>query len=96
MGALSQGIPLVCLPQGADQPDNAQRCVEAGVGLRINAWRLSVPRLKTAIETVLTQQSFRHHAQQLQRSLLAHNGPQEAAELILRLARTKAPVFVAR
>ena len=93
MGALSQGIPLVCLPQGADQPDNAQRCVEAGAGLRINAWRLSVPRLKMALSTVLTQDSFRHQAQRLQRSLLAHNGPEEAAELILRLARTKAPIL---
>ena len=78
MGALSQGIPLVCLPQGADQPDNAQRCVEAGAGLRINAWRLTVPRLKMALSTVLTQGAFRHQAQQLQRSLLAHNGPEEA------------------
>ena len=93
MSALSHGIPLVCLPQGADQPDNAQRCVEAGVGLRINAWRLTVPRLKAAISTVLTQASFRQQAKLLQRSLQAHNGPQEAAELILRLAQTRAPVL---
>jgi UDP:flavonoid glycosyltransferase YjiC (YdhE family) len=46
-----------------------------------------------ALSTVLTQDSFRHQAQRLQRSLLAHNGPEEAAELILRLARTKAPIL---
>ena len=93
MEALSRGIPLVCLPQGADQPDNAQRCVEAGAGLRIDAWRLTVPRLRAVLSAVLTQASFRHQAQHLQRSLLAHNGPEEAAELILRLAQTKVPIL---
>ena len=29
------GVPLVCLPLGRDQPDNAQRVVEHGAGLRL-------------------------------------------------------------
>jgi UDP:flavonoid glycosyltransferase YjiC (YdhE family) len=30
---LSLGIPVVTLPMGADQPDNADRCAELGVGI---------------------------------------------------------------
>ena len=30
--ALTAGVPLVCIPQGRDQPDNAKRVAAAGVG----------------------------------------------------------------
>lgn len=93
LSALSHGVPLVCLPQGADQPDNAQRCVEAGAGVRINPRWLTMARVKAALTTVLSHESFRFHAQRIQRTLLAHDGPTEAADLILQLATTAAPVY---
>ena len=30
--ALTAGVPLVCIPQGRDQPDNAERVAASGVG----------------------------------------------------------------
>ncbi|MBK5231967.1 MAG: glycosyltransferase family 1 protein [Thermoleophilia bacterium] len=33
--ALAQGVPLVCLPVGRDQPDTAERVAAAGAGLRL-------------------------------------------------------------
>ena len=33
--ALSCGVPLVCIPDGRDQPDNALRVVAAGAGVRV-------------------------------------------------------------
>jgi MGT family glycosyltransferase len=93
LSALSQGLPLVCLPQGADQPDNAQRCVEAGAGVRINSRWVTVARVKAAVTAVLSHESYRFHARRLQRTLLAHDGPTEAADLILQLATTAAPVY---
>ncbi len=91
--ALSDGIPLLCIPLGADQPDNAQRCVDAGAGLRLDRRLLTTTRLKRAIHTILSQPSFIRRAGQMQHTLRRHNGPEEAAELILRLARTRAPVY---
>ena len=91
--ALSQGIPLLCIPLGADQPDNAQRCVDAGAGLRLDQRRLTTARLTRAIHTLLTQDAFTRQAQRMQHTLRKHNGPKEAAELILRLAETRAPVY---
>ena len=86
--ALSDGIPLLCIPLGADQPDNAQRCVDAGAGLRLDRRLLTTARLKRAIHTLLSQSSFTHKAEQMQRTLRRHNGPEEAADLILRLVET--------
>ncbi len=90
--ALSDGIPLLCIPLGADQPDNAQRCVDAGVGLRLDRRLLTTARLKRAIHTLLSQDSFTRRAEQMQHTLRRHNGPEEAANLILRLAETRTAV----
>ena len=90
--ALSDGIPLLCIPLGADQPDNAQRCVDAGAGLRLDRRLLTTARLKRAIHTLLSQPSFTRRAEQMQHTLRRHNGPEEAADLILRLAETRTSV----
>jgi UDP:flavonoid glycosyltransferase YjiC (YdhE family) len=34
--ALAAGVPLVCIPQGRDQPDNAKRVVASGVGRAVD------------------------------------------------------------
>ena len=93
LNALSQGIPLLCIPLGADQPDNAQRCVDAGAGLRLDRRLLTTGRLKRTIQKLLTQNSFQRQAQRMQQTLRRHNGPEEAADLILRLAETREPVL---
>ena len=77
--ALSDGIPLLCIPLGADQPDNAQRCVDAGVGLRLDRRLLTAARLKRAIHTLLSQDFFTRRAEQMQHTLRRHNGPERAA-----------------
>ena len=50
--ALASGRPQVLVPFAHDQPDNARRVVELGVGQSIAAKRLSVARLVDAIQTV--------------------------------------------
>ena len=92
MTALSHGIPLLCIPLGADQPDNAQRCVDAGAGLRLDRRLLTTARLTRAIRTLLSRDSFTRQARKMQHTLRRHNDPEEAAALIVRLAETRAPV----
>ena len=93
LSALSRGIPLLCIPFGADQPDNVQRCVDAGAGLRLDRRWLTTGRLKRAIQKILNQGSFRQQAQEMQQTLRRHNGPEEAADLILRLADAREPAY---
>ncbi len=64
MRALAHGLPLVCLPMGRDQDDNAARIVAYGAGLRLK--RSAKPRqIAQAVQQVLGEQGFRQHAQRL-------------------------------
>lgn len=86
MAALEAGVPLVIVPTHWDKPDNAQRVVEAGVGLRLSPRRCTPRRLRTAVERVLSEPSFRANAQRLARQLAGERGPERAAELLEDLA----------
>ena len=66
--ALACGVPLVCLPMGRDQSDNAARVVacEAGVWLSRHA---STARLRRAIESALTDDRLRRGAERARTAL---------------------------
>jgi MGT family glycosyltransferase len=62
--ALAHGVPLVCLPIGRDQPDNAARVEWHGAGLRLSP--KSAPAvIRAAIERVLREPAFAASAQRL-------------------------------
>lgn len=64
MRALAHGLPLICLPMGRDQADNAARVVVHGAGLRLK--RSAKPhQIAQAVQQVLERPGFRHHAQHL-------------------------------
>jgi MGT family glycosyltransferase len=86
VAALSAGVPLVVVPTTWDKPDNAQRVVEAGVGVRLSPRRCTPERLRTAVEQVLTLPAFRERARQMAALMAAAPGPAGAAALLERLA----------
>jgi MGT family glycosyltransferase len=84
--ALTAGLPLVLLPLGADQPEVAQRCVEAGVGIRLDVRNATPQQLRTAVRTLLEQPQFRSRAAAISSSYRRHRGEAEAADLLQQLA----------
>ena len=50
--ALAAGVPLVCIPQSRDQPDNAKRVVASGAGLAVDK-NAPPAEIAAAIEGVL-------------------------------------------
>ena len=58
MKALAAGVPLVVVPLGRDQPDNAARVVQAGAGLRVRK-NASAATLREAIGRVLDDDRYR-------------------------------------
>lgn len=65
VAALSLGIPVVLLPMGADQLDNADRCSELGVGLVLDALTATPEVIAAAVDTVRRDARYRQAAEAL-------------------------------
>jgi MGT family glycosyltransferase len=61
---LMAGVPLICLPLGRDQPDNAARVTERGAGLRVSPEAAS-EAIAGAVRTVLSEPGYRAAAEAL-------------------------------
>lgn len=59
--ALTAGVPLLCVPQGRDQPDNAARVAAAGVGCVVAAGAAAT-EIAAALEGLLNDTSAAHEA----------------------------------
>ena len=58
MKALTAGVPLLVVPLGRDQPDNAARVVHAGAGIRLRK-NASVTALRAATSRVIEDPRYR-------------------------------------
>jgi UDP:flavonoid glycosyltransferase YjiC (YdhE family) len=64
MKALIAGVPLVLVPLGRDQPDNAGRVVHVGAGIRLRK-NASVSALRVAIGRVIEDPRYLAAAQRM-------------------------------
>lgn len=78
--ALSAGVPLVCVPSGRDQADNAVRVSEAGAGVRLSS-RARPRAIRAAVERVLSDAQLQAGAKRMQ-DAFAHDGAAQAADLL--------------
>lgn len=63
MAALTHGVPLVCVPVGRDQHDNAARVVAVGAGVRVR--RRDAAAVAAAINRVLGDHRYRLVAERM-------------------------------
>jgi MGT family glycosyltransferase len=82
--ALAHGLPLVCLPIGRDQPDNAARVEWHGAGVRLSPTS-SPAAIRAGIERVLGDPAFAASAQRLA-AAFAEERPAERAPSALEAA----------
>src|ERR1019366_1074403 len=80
--ALSEGVPLVAVPLGNDQPGVAARVKARGACVVVPRHRLNAARLRKAVMQVLQDAGYRESARVLQRNLQRMDGPGRAADLI--------------
>ena len=71
MGAVCEGVPLVCVPVGADHEYNARGCEENGLGLRIAESDASPATITAAVRTVLEDPSYSENVAALQHEVEA-------------------------
>jgi MGT family glycosyltransferase len=87
LAALNAGVPLVMVPTFWEKSDNAQRVVEAGVGLRLAPRHCTPDRVRAAVMRLLEEPVFRENARRMARRLAEAPGPPRAAELLESLAK---------
>ncbi len=82
LGALAHGLPLVLVPQGADQFDNAARCVAAGTAVVLRPDELTPNAVRAALRRVLDEPSYALAAQALAAEIAAMPTPAETARAV--------------
>jgi MGT family glycosyltransferase len=80
--SLCEGVPLVAVPLGNDQPGVAARLKARGACVVVSRHRLNPARLRKAVILVLQDARYREAAQVLQRAIQQLDGPDRAADLI--------------
>ncbi|MBB6147158.1 MGT family glycosyltransferase [Silvibacterium bohemicum] len=83
--ALAQGVPLVAIPIGYEQPGVAARIAHHGVGEFVEVDDLTVEGLSELIDRVRNNPSYRDKALYFQDVIAKTNGPETAADVIERV-----------
>ena len=87
LASLGSGIPQLCIPQAADQFQNAAAAERAGVGLTIEPGAVTTDQVTDSIERLLQEPSFRRRARRVQNEIEAMPGPAQVAKVIEQLAK---------
>ncbi len=88
LGALAHGLPSVLIPMGADQPLNAARCADLGLGRMLDPIEATPESVREAVSVVLADPSYRQAAERMRDEIAAMPGPEQAVTLLERLAST--------
>jgi UDP:flavonoid glycosyltransferase YjiC (YdhE family) len=92
MDALSHGLPMVLLPLGADQPENARICADLGAALVIEPGEQTAEAIRDAARQVLTNPSYRRNAQRIRDEIQALPGLEYPVALLEKLATDRTPL----
>ncbi len=82
--ALAAGVPLLCIPQGREQPINAERVVACGVG-RVVATDASAPEIADALEALLADRAAQRKARHFAHVIAQLGGSALATEKVVAL-----------
>jgi MGT family glycosyltransferase len=80
--SLAEGVPLVALPQGNDQPGVAARIAARGAGIVIPRRKLNPARLREAIHQTLNHPTYRAAARKIQSEMQKIDALDRAADII--------------
>jgi MGT family glycosyltransferase len=82
--SLAQGVPMVAIPIGYDQPGVASRIAHHGVGEFVEVEDLTVKRLSELIQRVRQDQKYYENARYFQKVIARTRGLDAAADVIER------------
>ncbi|SCG39881.1 macrolide family glycosyltransferase [Micromonospora humi] len=79
---LLAGVPMIAVPQGAEQFMNADRLVELGVACRVDSADATAETLRVALHDLVTDPERVERSKELQAAVRAEGGTPRAADLI--------------
>jgi rhamnosyltransferase subunit B len=89
--ALRAGKPMLVMPFGQDQPDNADRIVRLEVGTTIPRSRYTVDRATASLSKIMNDQSYAVRAEDVAARVREENGADSAADAIEALLASRRP-----
>ncbi|MBS4197329.1 macrolide family glycosyltransferase [Lederbergia citri] len=84
---LYYGVPLIVIPQSADQPVIANKVANIGAGIQLKMESLTANQLSESADYVLNEPLFYKAAAKMKESLQKSVGYQQAADMIFRFMR---------
>ena len=90
--ALARGVPVVVVPQGADQFDHARRAEELGMGIALPTGQRSPDDVRAAVQTVLDNPKYRNVGMRLAAATSRLPGVDAAAQRVEQLAERPSPI----
>lgn len=84
---LYYGVPLIVIPQGADQPIIAGQVANIGAGMQLQMQRLTANQLREAADHVLNNPSFHKAVANIRESLQKSGGYHQAIDEIFEFKR---------
>ncbi|MEG4801455.1 glycosyltransferase [Microcoleus sp. ARI1-B5] len=94
--SLSNGVPMVAIPVANDQPGVAARIAYTGVGEVVSLKELSVAKLRSTIQKILTQECYKQRAMDMQGAIARSGGTKRAADIIEQVVLTGKPVLASK
>ena len=80
--ALRAGRPMLIVPYGQDQPDNARRCAELGVGEVLPSNDYTLANAVAKLERLLSDESYSHNARKVASKIEQEDGANLACDII--------------
>lgn len=91
LGALAHGVPLLLVPQAADQFDNAAVCAAAGVGRVLMPAEITPANIQAAADELLRNPSYTQRAGEVGAEIAAMSRPEEIVSVLA--AASAAPLL---
>jgi UDP:flavonoid glycosyltransferase YjiC (YdhE family) len=82
LGALAASLPLLFLPQGADQHSNADRVVAAGAARTLLRNEVTAPAVRESVAVLLGEPGYRLAAERIAAEIAAMPPPAQALAAI--------------
>jgi MGT family glycosyltransferase len=87
MESIYRGVPMVVMPQAANQQPNSRRVAELGLGIQLDKGSITVEALQNAVTTILSDDTFRARVQQMRENTDLTKGYLVAADALQQFAK---------